>query len=124
MSLILSLMFFSSPKWENKGRTGSAWKRGGAGRVAQTMYTHVSKCKNNTIWVLYFWQYWMLSLGLALVRQVLHHLSYTTSSFCFSYFSNRVLLLASVRLGPKSSYLYTSHIARITSMHRCAQLIG
>jgi hypothetical protein len=33
-----------------EGGTGSAWKRGLGGReVAQTMYTHVSKCKNNKI---------------------------------------------------------------------------
>jgi hypothetical protein len=40
---------------EKEGRTGSAWKRGGLGgekqgrEVAQTMYTHMNKCKNNKI---------------------------------------------------------------------------
>jgi hypothetical protein len=33
---------------EQESRTGSAWKWGG-GKVAQTMYTHVSKCKNYKI---------------------------------------------------------------------------
>jgi hypothetical protein len=28
-----------------EGRTGSAWKQGRRGIVAQTMYTNVSKCK-------------------------------------------------------------------------------
>jgi hypothetical protein len=33
---------------EQEGGIGSAWKREG-GEVAQTMYTHVSKCKNDKI---------------------------------------------------------------------------
>jgi hypothetical protein len=38
----------SSTELENKRNgTGSAWKQGE--EVAQTMYTHVSKCKNNKI---------------------------------------------------------------------------
>jgi hypothetical protein len=32
---------------EQEGRTGSAWK--GGGEVAQTMYTHLSKYKNDKI---------------------------------------------------------------------------
>jgi hypothetical protein len=32
---------------EQEGRTGSAWKLRGGEKVAQIMYTHVSKCKNN-----------------------------------------------------------------------------
>jgi hypothetical protein len=32
---------------EEEGETDSAWK--GWGEVAQTMYTHVSKCKNDKI---------------------------------------------------------------------------
>jgi hypothetical protein len=66
MSFLSSLMF-SLQHNRRIGRTGSAWKwgwgmgcvgvcgkgereRGGlgvSGYVAQTMYTHVSKCKNN-----------------------------------------------------------------------------
>jgi hypothetical protein len=42
----LCLLYFLFNKiGEQGGRTGSAWKQGGRGR--QTMYTHVSKCKNN-----------------------------------------------------------------------------
>jgi hypothetical protein len=32
---------------QQEGETGSVWK--GSGEVAQTMYTHVSKCKNDKI---------------------------------------------------------------------------
>jgi hypothetical protein len=41
---------FSSNKIGEEGGTGSAWKLWGSMReVAQTMYTHVSKCKNDKI---------------------------------------------------------------------------
>jgi hypothetical protein len=50
------LFFFFYKIIEQKGRTGSVqrWREGaggkqGAGEVAQIMYTHVSKCKNNKI---------------------------------------------------------------------------
>jgi hypothetical protein len=39
-------------KIREKGRTGSAWKRrvrGSGKKVAKTMYTHVSKCKNDKL---------------------------------------------------------------------------
>jgi hypothetical protein len=43
---------FSLQQIEEEGRTGFAWKwgfgvGGGWGRGAQTMYTHISKCKND-----------------------------------------------------------------------------
>jgi hypothetical protein len=42
------LCFLFNKIGEQEGRTGSVWKWGrGWGEVAQTMYTHVSKCKNN-----------------------------------------------------------------------------
>jgi hypothetical protein len=40
------LCFSFNKTREQEGGTGSAWKWGG-GEVAQIMYTHVSKCKNN-----------------------------------------------------------------------------
>jgi hypothetical protein len=48
------LCFLISKIREQEGRTGSAWKWGWGGegkrrKVAQTMYTHVSKCKNDKI---------------------------------------------------------------------------
>jgi hypothetical protein len=42
------LLCFLFNKIEEEGRTGSAWKQWG-GEVAQTVYTHVSKCKNDKI---------------------------------------------------------------------------
>jgi hypothetical protein len=42
------LLCFLINKIREEGRTGSAWKLGGEwGEVAQTMYAHVSKCKND-----------------------------------------------------------------------------
>jgi hypothetical protein len=42
------LCFLFNKMGEREGRTGSAQKWGvGKGEVAQTMYTHVSKCKND-----------------------------------------------------------------------------
>jgi hypothetical protein len=42
------LCFLFNKIGEQEGGTGSAWKQGGEwGEVAQTMYTHVSTCKNN-----------------------------------------------------------------------------
>jgi hypothetical protein len=42
------LCFLFNKIREQKGRTGSAPKmEWGAGRVAQTVYTYVSECKNN-----------------------------------------------------------------------------
>jgi hypothetical protein len=41
------LWFFFYKTREQEGGTGSAWKLGVG--VAQIMYTHVSKCKNNKI---------------------------------------------------------------------------
>jgi hypothetical protein len=38
------LWFLFNKLREKEGRTGSAWKWGW-GKVAQTMYAHVSKCK-------------------------------------------------------------------------------
>jgi hypothetical protein len=44
---------------EEEGRTGSAWKWGwrerGRVEVAQTKYTHVSKCKNDNRKNSYLW---------------------------------------------------------------------
>jgi hypothetical protein len=45
-------MFLFNKIGEQEDGTGSSWKQGGGGRaeegkMAQTMYTHVSKCKNN-----------------------------------------------------------------------------
>jgi hypothetical protein len=56
-SLCLSyylLYFLFNKIREQEDRIGSAWKLGGRGgswrwEVAQTMYTHVSKCKNDKI---------------------------------------------------------------------------
>jgi hypothetical protein len=45
MSFLLSLTFSLQQHTEEEGRTGSSWKRIGA----QTMYTHVSKCKTRKI---------------------------------------------------------------------------
>jgi hypothetical protein len=42
------LCFLFNKIREQEGRTGFSWKPGG-GRVAQTMYTHVTKCKNDEI---------------------------------------------------------------------------
>jgi hypothetical protein len=44
------LCFVLNKKGEQEGGTGSAWKRvSGEGEVAQIMYIHVSKCKNDKI---------------------------------------------------------------------------
>jgi hypothetical protein len=47
------LLCFLFNKIGEEGGTGSAWKQGGEersrGEVAQTMYIHVSKCKNDKI---------------------------------------------------------------------------
>jgi hypothetical protein len=44
------LCFLFNKIREQEGRISSAWKWGGQGRdVAQTMFTHVSKCKNDKI---------------------------------------------------------------------------
>jgi hypothetical protein len=45
------LCFLFNKIVEQEGRTDLAWKRGGGGvlEVAQTVYTHVSKCKNDKI---------------------------------------------------------------------------
>jgi hypothetical protein len=49
MYFLLSFTF-SLYQNQRKGRTDSACKRGGdGGEVAQTMYTHVRKCKNYKI---------------------------------------------------------------------------
>jgi hypothetical protein len=49
-------MFSLQQNWRTRGLLGSAQKQGGGeregvvgrkGEVAQTMYTHISKCKNN-----------------------------------------------------------------------------
>jgi hypothetical protein len=45
LCLIISYVFSSTKLEKQEDRTGSAWK----GEVAKTMYTHVSKCKNNKI---------------------------------------------------------------------------
>jgi hypothetical protein len=42
------LCFLFNKIREQEGGTGSAWKLGG-GKVDQTMYTHVIKCKNGKI---------------------------------------------------------------------------
>jgi hypothetical protein len=44
--LIISYVF--SPT-KSEGRTGSAWKLGVGGEVAQIVYTHVNKHKNDKI---------------------------------------------------------------------------
>jgi hypothetical protein len=41
------------------------------------------------ILLIYFWWYWGLQ-GFAFAKGVLYHLNYTSSLFCFSYFSYRV----------------------------------
>jgi hypothetical protein len=48
------LCFFFYKTGEQEGRTGSAWRWGEGGierrgKMAQIMYKHVSKCKNNEI---------------------------------------------------------------------------
>jgi hypothetical protein len=43
------LYFLFNKIGEPQGRTGSAQKQWGEGRVTQTMYTQVNKCKNNKI---------------------------------------------------------------------------
>jgi hypothetical protein len=43
------LCFLFNKIGEQEGRTGFAQKQGGVGEVAQTMYTHVNKCKNYKI---------------------------------------------------------------------------
>jgi hypothetical protein len=48
MSFLLSPIFLFNKIGEQEGRTGSAWKWE-RGEVAQTMYKHVRKCKNNKI---------------------------------------------------------------------------
>jgi hypothetical protein len=52
-SFFYHLLCFLFNKIREEGGTGSAWKRGGVGgrreEVAQTRYTHVSKCKNDKI---------------------------------------------------------------------------
>jgi hypothetical protein len=56
LSLSYYLLHFLFNKiGEQEGRTGSAWKRGDMGEedrgmweeFAQTLYTHMNKCKNN-----------------------------------------------------------------------------
>jgi hypothetical protein len=55
MLFLLSLMFSLQQNQRRRGRNRFSWKRGLGGRwevggeVARTMYTHVSKCKNNKI---------------------------------------------------------------------------
>jgi hypothetical protein len=53
MSFLLSLCFLFNKSREEEGRTFSAkkqrWRVEGGGVVAQTMYTHVSKYKNNKL---------------------------------------------------------------------------
>jgi hypothetical protein len=46
LSLSYYLLCFLINKIGEEGRTGSAWGRGGG---AQTIYTHVNKCKNDKI---------------------------------------------------------------------------
>jgi hypothetical protein len=43
--LIISYVFFSTKS--DKKRAEQVLPRSGGGRVSQTMYTHVSKCKND-----------------------------------------------------------------------------
>jgi hypothetical protein len=43
------LCFLFNKIREQEGGTGSAWKWGRGGEVAQTMYTYVSKCKKDKI---------------------------------------------------------------------------
>jgi hypothetical protein len=45
----LFYIFFFYKIGEQEGGIGSAQRWGGGGEVAQIMYTHVSKCKNNKI---------------------------------------------------------------------------
>jgi hypothetical protein len=52
-------------------------------------------------------------LSLALARQAFYHLSHTPSSFCFSYFLNRVSHYAQVSMGT-DPFIYVSHIAWVT----------
>jgi hypothetical protein len=42
---------FSLQQNQRRGGTGSAWKWGEEVELAQTMYTYVSKCKNDKIQV-------------------------------------------------------------------------
>jgi hypothetical protein len=47
MSFLLSLIFRFNKIREQEGGAGSAQKWGWVGVVAQIMYAHVSKCKND-----------------------------------------------------------------------------
>jgi hypothetical protein len=47
MFSLLSFMFFLQQNLKTRGWTGSAWSQGEERDVAQIMYTHVSKCKND-----------------------------------------------------------------------------
>jgi hypothetical protein len=58
------------------------------------------------------------------VRQVVYHLNHTFSSFCFNYFSNRVLhFLPGQASNLGSSYLYLPHSRDYKAMHHHAWLI-
>jgi hypothetical protein len=46
----------------------------------------------------YFWLYQDLNSGLCFARQVLYHLSHSSSPFCSGYFGDRVLLFAQTGL--------------------------
>jgi hypothetical protein len=60
----------------------------------------------------FFWWYYGLSSSLMLARQVPFYLNHTSSSFCFSYFSDRVL---SFSLGhPWPSILLPMYPAQLT----------
>jgi hypothetical protein len=47
----MSFYYFFNKIREQENGTGSAWKQGGGGEVAQTMSTNVSKCKNDKIFL-------------------------------------------------------------------------
>jgi hypothetical protein len=65
-----------SNKIRDKGRTGSAWKRGKGGcgeqggEMAQTMYAHVNKWKNNYQWNVFL--------------QIYPKLNHMITSICFA----------------------------------------
>jgi hypothetical protein len=48
LAFLLSLMFSPQQNWRRRGR-GFCLERGWGWEVAQTMYMHVNKCKNNKI---------------------------------------------------------------------------